>query len=174
MAAKSSAPADASELELVITRVFDPPRHLVWKALTESERLARWWGPKGFTWVSAKLDLRPGGAFHYCMRSPDGHAMWGKFVYREIVAPERIVFINSFSDESGATVRAPFAEDWPLEILNTLTLAEDDGKTSLTLKGMPLNATAAQRKTFKAGHESMQQGFGGTFDQLAEYLQQAQ
>ena len=65
---------------------------------------------------ACRLDFRPGGIFHYGMRSPDGRDMWGKFVYREIVAPERIVFVNSFSDESGATVRAPFAADWPLGV----------------------------------------------------------
>ena len=56
--------------EFVITRVFDASRQLIFQAFTEPERLAHWWGPKGFTWVSSKLDLRPGGIFHYCMRSP--------------------------------------------------------------------------------------------------------
>jgi len=94
--------------EFSITRVFDAPRDLVWKAFTESERLLQWWGPKGFTMRVAKLDLRPSGVFHYSMRSPEGRDMWGKFVYREIVAPERIVFVNSFSDEAGNLTRHPF------------------------------------------------------------------
>ncbi len=170
--ARMSAEGSAGR-EFVITRVFDAPRELVFKAWTESERLARWWGPKGFTWVSAKLDLRPGGVFHYCMRSPDGREMWGKFVYREILAPERIVFVNSFSDEEGNTVRAPFSSDWPLEVLNTLTLAEHEGRTMLTLRGYPINATESERKAFEAGYESMKQGFKGTLDQLAHYLAKA-
>lgn len=70
-----------------ITRTFDAPRALVFQAFTESERLAQWWGPKGFTLRVARLDLRPGGVFHYEMKSPNGHSMWGKFVYREIVPP---------------------------------------------------------------------------------------
>jgi uncharacterized protein YndB with AHSA1/START domain len=119
---KGNSPAEAPK-EFTITRVFDAPRELVFKAQTEAEHLSKWWGPKGYTMLVAKLELRPGGTFHYSMRSPEGHEMWGKFVYREIVAPERIVFVNSFSDESGATVRAPFAPDWPLEVLNMLTLS---------------------------------------------------
>jgi uncharacterized protein YndB with AHSA1/START domain len=156
-----------------ITRVFDAPRELVFKALTESDRLAQWWGPKGFTWVSATLDLRPGGVFHYCMRAPNGQEMWGKFVYREIVAPERIVFVNSFADEKGNTIRHFASPTWPLEVLNVLTLAEHDGKTMLTMKGHPINATEMERKTFDDAHKSLERGFGGTLDQLAEYLAKA-
>jgi uncharacterized protein YndB with AHSA1/START domain len=99
--------------------------------------------------------------------------MWGRFVYREIVAPERIVFINSFSDEDGNITRAPFSSTWPLEVLNTLTLSEHEGKTTLTLRGGPINATEEERKTFEAGFDSMRQGFTGTFDQLADYLAKA-
>lgn len=156
--------------EFSITRVFDAPRERVWKAFTESERLMRWWGPKGFTMQVAKLDLRPGGVFHYGMRSPDGHAMWGKFVYREIVAPERLVFVVSFTDEKGNLKRHPMSPTWPLEVLNTMTLSEQDGKTTLTLRGIPINETEEERKTFEGGHKSMQQGFKGTLDQLTDYL----
>lgn len=153
-----------------ITRTFDAPRDLVFEVFMKSKHLMHWWGPKGFTWVSAKLDLRPGGLFHYCMRSADGHEMWGKFVYREIVSPERIVFVNSFSDEKGNTVRAPFNPNWPLEVLNQVTFVEQDGRTTLTLRGGPIHASEAERKTFDSSHHLMQQGFSGTLDQLAEYL----
>lgn len=162
--------AERSSEDFVITREFDAPRDLVFKAWTEPERLAQWWGPKGFTMISTKIDLRPGGFFHYGMKSPDGQEMWGKFVYREIVPPERMVFVISFSDEGGGVTRHPFSATWPLEVINTLTFSEHDGKTTLTLRGGPINATEDERATFKAGHASMQQGFKGTFDQLAEYL----
>ena len=164
-----SAPP-SGERELVITRVFDAPRKLVWKALTESDRLARWWGPTGFTMLVRTLDLRPGGVFHYAMRSPDGHIMWGRFLYRNIEAPTRLVFVNSFADEEGNIARAPFSSTWPLEILNTLTLDEAGGKTTLTLRGGPINATEEERETFWNAQESTRQGFAGTFDQLAAYL----
>jgi len=163
----------SGEREFTLTRVFDAPRDLVFKAWTETDRLAAWWGPKGFTWVSATLDLRPGGMLHYCMRAPNGQEMWGKFVYREIHAPERIVLVNSFSDALGNTIRAPFNQDWPLQVLTTVTFAEHAGKTTVTLRGRPIEATASQHRAFEAGHDSMQRGFGGTLDQLADYLARA-
>jgi uncharacterized protein YndB with AHSA1/START domain len=171
--AKNSPAPDASAGELVITRMFAAPRALVWKAWSEAERLSQWWGPKGFAMGVCKLEFRPGGVFHYGMRTPDGRELWGKFVYREIVAPQRIVFVNSFADENGNAVRNPWSASWPLEVHNTLTFTEQAGKTTLTLRGAPLNATAEERKTFADGRSSIQQGFAGTFDQLADYLAKA-
>ncbi|HTQ13677.1 MAG TPA: SRPBCC domain-containing protein [Rhizomicrobium sp.] len=156
--------------ELVITRELKAPRDLVWKVHSSAAHLAKWWGPKGFAWLGGTLDSRPGGMFHYGMRAPTGDEMWGKFVYREIAAPEKIVFINSFSDRSGNTVRAPFAADWPLEVMNTLTFTESGGRTTLTLRGGPHNATPAEVARFVAMKPSMNQGFGGTYDQLDAYL----
>jgi uncharacterized protein YndB with AHSA1/START domain len=158
--------------ELVVTRTFTAPRELVFKVWTESEHLAHWWGPKGSTINVSKLDLRPGGLFLYSMQHPDGIELWGKFVYHEVVAPEKLVYISSFSDPVGNTVPAPFFEEgkWPLEILNELTLDEQDGKTTVTLRGGPINATEEQIQAFAEMHGSMQQGFAGSFDQLEEYM----
>lgn len=158
------------ERELVITRIFDAPRELVWQAFTESDRLAHWWGPKGFTMLVHTLDFRPGGVFHYSMRSPDGHIGWGKFVYRDIQAPERLVFVSSFADADGNIIRSPFSPTWPLEVLNAVTLAESNGKTTVILRGGPINSTEGERDTFWNARESVRQGFAGTFDQLADYL----
>lgn len=130
----------------------------------------QWFGPKGFTMRVATLDLRPGGVFHYCLRSPDGHDMWGKFVYREIVAPERIVLVNSFSDEKGNLTRHPMSPAWPLESLSTTTFAEHAGRTTLTVRWAALNATETERKTFDTSHEGMRMGWTGTFEHLAQYL----
>src|SRR6202049_2152833 len=102
-APRSTAAAATTSSEFVIARVFEATRELVWQAFTEPERMQHWWGPKGFTVVAAKMDLRPGGVYHYGMRAPDGSTMWGKFVYREIVRPERIVLVNSFSGGRGHT-----------------------------------------------------------------------
>jgi uncharacterized protein YndB with AHSA1/START domain len=168
--ARTDAAPELTEEELVITRVFDAPRQRVWKAWTEADALRRWWGPRGFTMNVCKLDFRPDGMFHYSMRTPDGRELWGRFVYREIVKPERIVFVNSFADQSGDIVRNPWSADWPLEVLNTQTFSERGGKTTLVLRGAPLNANATERKAFADGRKSMQQGFAGTLDQLAEFL----
>lgn len=157
----------------VITRVFDAPRDLVFKAWTEAERLRHWWGPKGFALLSCNIDLRPGGVFHYSLRTPDGTVIWAKWIFREIVAPERLTFVVAFSDEAGGTTRNPWSADWPLETLSALTLAEQDGRTMLTLRWTPLNAAEHERKTFEAGHDSMRQGWTGTLDKLTEYLAKA-
>jgi len=160
-----------SNQDFVITRIFDAPRDLVWKAFTDPQHMKQWWGPKGFTVIASKMDLRPGGTYHYGMKAPDGSAMWGKFVYREVVAPERMVFINSFSDEAGGITRHPMAPTWPLEMLSTFTFEEaPGGKTKLTIRWSPHNATDEERKTFDAGHDSMRQGWGGTLEQLTAYL----
>lgn len=156
--------------EFVIARVFDVPREFMFKLWTDPAHMQRWWGPKGVTVVQSKMDLRPGGIYHYCMRTPGGHDMWGIFVYREIVKPERIVFVNSFSDEKGGLTRHPMMLTWPLEMLSTITFAEQAGKTTVTVRWLPLNATDKERKTFDAGFDSMQKGWGGTFEQLGEYL----
>ncbi|MBD2872339.1 SRPBCC domain-containing protein [Paenibacillus arenilitoris] len=160
----------AANNEFVITRELDAPRELVFKAWTEPEHLQRWWGPKGLTITVVKLDLRPGGLFHYIMRTPEGDETWGRFAYREITAPERLVYVNSFSDPEGGIVRPPFDDPWPLEILNTVTLEEQDGKTTVTISAIPVNASEEETRVFRAGFESMEQGYGGTFDQLAEHL----
>jgi uncharacterized protein YndB with AHSA1/START domain len=168
----ATAAADA-ESEFVITRVFDVPRELVWKAFTEPERMQHWWGPKGFTVIAAKMDLRPGGIYHYGMRAPDGSTVWGKFVYREIDRPERIVLVNSFSDEAGNITRHPLSPTWPLQMLSTFLFAEQGGRTRLTIRWSPLDADETERATFAGAHPSMQQGWTGTLDRLADYLAKA-
>lgn len=153
-----------------ITRIFNAPREQVWKAWTDPERLKHWWGPKGFTVHTCKVDLRPGGTFLYGMKAPDGSDMWGKFVYRKIEAPTRLEFIVSFSDAKGGVTRHPSSPGWPLEILSTVSFDEQGGKTKVTVQWSPHNATDDERKTFDEGRASMQQGWGGTLDQLTKYL----
>jgi uncharacterized protein YndB with AHSA1/START domain len=154
-----------------ISRIFDAPRDRVWQAWTEAERLKHWWGPKGFVVTHCKIDLRPGGIMHYCLRMPDGKEMWGKFVYREIVKPERLVFVNSFSDPKGGVTRHPWHASWPLELLSTILFEELSGKTKVTVQWVPADtSTETERKTFDEGRDSMKQGWGGTFDQFADYL----
>src|ERR1700694_3641082 len=136
MVAKNSEPTTTSDQDIVITRVFDAPRELVWKAWTEPERLMRWWAPKGFTTPVCKVDLRPGGVFHYCMRSPEGRDIWGIAVYREIVEAERIVYTDAFADAEGNPVPPAhygMSSGHPPEALVTVTFAERGGKTTLTL-----------------------------------------
>lgn len=154
----------------IISRDLDAPRARVWAVFTDPEHMKGWWGPKGFTVLSSKMDLRPGGFYHYGMRAPDGSPMWGKMRYLEIVPPERIVLINSFSDEAGGIARHPLHASWPLEMMTVLTFEDIGGKTRFTVNWTPHNATADERKTFDDNHDSMRMGWGGTLEQLAAYL----
>jgi uncharacterized protein YndB with AHSA1/START domain len=158
----------------VISRVFDAPRERVWQAWTEVERLKQWWGPKGFVVTHCELDLRPGGLMHYCLRMPDGNEMWGKFVYREIVKPERLVWINSFSDKDGGLTAHPMNPAWPREMHTTVTFKELRGKTEVTVAWVPIEgSTELEIRTFDQGRESMKGGWTGTMDQFAAYLAKA-
>lgn len=160
-----------SQQGLLLKREFNAPRELVFKVWTDPAHFGNWWGPKGFSLEVKRMDVRPGGTFLGCQKSPDGqHAMWGKFVYQEVQAPEKLVWVQSFSDEEGNTVRAPFNPNWPLEILNILTLEENGGVTVLTLQGGPLNASAEEQEAFDAMAPMVSKGFEGTFEQLDNYL----
>jgi uncharacterized protein YndB with AHSA1/START domain len=156
--------------KLAIIRRFDAPLERVWRSWSEAERLARWWGPKGCTIEVVRLEFRPGGFFHYAMRFPGSDPMWGRFMYREIAAPGRIVWLNSFSNPGCGITRAPFDMAVPMEIQNDATFTEEGGKTLLTLKSQPHGAAEEEEHVFRQMFSSMQQGFGGTFDQLEEHL----
>lgn len=171
---RSSAAATAEVRPFVISREFDAPRDLMWKVYTESDRLAQWFGPKGVKIFHSKNDPRPGGIYHYGMRTPDGKEVWGKWVHREVVKPERLVFVSSFSDEKGGVTRHPGNQDWPLELLTTITFEERGGKTTVNVTWVPISPTETERKTFDKGRESMKAGWTGTFEQLAEYLAKEQ
>ena len=130
--------------ELVLTRVFDAPRALVFKAWTDPTLMARWWGPHHFTNPVCELDVRPGGAIHLVMRGPDGrdHPMGGTF--HEIAPPERLVFTGTVDDANGKRL---------LEVHNTVTFAEQGGKTTLTLRAVVVKA-APESAPMLAGMEA--------------------
>jgi len=113
-----------AERQITITRVFDAPRALVFKAWTDAAILAQWWGPKGFTNPVCEIDARVGGAIRIHMRSPDGAVYPMKGEIREIVPPERLVFTNNALDGDGNRVT---------EGLTTVTFTDEGGKTKLTL-----------------------------------------
>lgn len=160
--------------DFLITRTFNAPRALVWKAWTDRDSLMQWFGPKGMKMVRADLDFRVGGTFLYGLKQPDGETMWGKWVFREIVPEEKLVLISSFSDENGGVTRHPMAPTWPAQTLSTTTFTEQDGKTTITLRWTPYNASADEIALFAASHASMNGGWTGTMEQLEDFLGQAQ
>lgn len=151
--------------DLVLSRVFNAPPEIVWQAWTQPERLTRWFAPEHFTASAAKVDLRPDGQFLYCMRSPEGAEFWGKGVYREIVPPERLVYVDSFSDENGSPVKPEqygLSPDYPAETLVTVTLEEQGGRTLLRLRHSGLPAGE--------GSDMTEAGWRSQLDQLADAL----
>ena len=154
-----------------ISHTFDAPKNLMFQVWTDPAHLKRWWGPKGFKVKRATVDLRLGGLFHYCLITPDGGGeMWGKFFFREIDPPDRLVFISSFSDEQGGTTVHPKSPDWPRDMLSVVTFVEKGGRTTVEVEWTPYNATEKERKVFRDGLPSMNQGWSGTFSQLKDYL----
>ncbi len=160
--------------DFVITRQFDAPREVLWQCFTEPERMQKWFGPKGSTVIASNMDLRVDGTYHGAMRDQTGRVMWAKFVYREVVPPQRLVWEHSFSDEAGGLTRHPLSATWPLRLLTIVTFEEQPGgKTKLTLRWSPLDATPEEQKTFDAAHDGMRQGWGGSFERLDAYLAEA-
>jgi uncharacterized protein YndB with AHSA1/START domain len=142
-----------SDREIVLTRVFDAPRRMVFDAFSKPELLKRWFGPRGWSLVVCDVDLRVGGSFRFVMRGPDGKDMGMRGVYREIVAPERSVHMESF-------------DDFPGESQVTAVLVEKDGKTTLT--ATILYASKEIRDAVvKSG---MEHGAAESYDKLAELL----
>ncbi|MBT2763598.1 SRPBCC domain-containing protein [Paenibacillus sp. ISL-20] len=152
---------------LVLERVFNAPRELVFKVFTDGEHLKQWWGPRGWEVTVSKMDFRPGGSWHYCMKCLDknqgdfyGMESWGKSVYQEIEEPEKIVLIDYFSDAEGA-----IAEGMPAPI-STITFVEQDGKTRLINRAV-YDSPEALKTVLDMG---MEEGVTQTWDRLEEYL----
>jgi len=130
----------APEMErMVVTRVFDAPRELVWKAWTEPKYVMQWWGPKGFTAPFCEIDFRVGGKFLCCMRAPDGQEIWNGAEYHEIVPYEKIVFSLYFADSKGNKIEpAQYGiEHEAIDDARDMILFEDigNGQTKLTMIG---------------------------------------
>ncbi len=147
----TTEPGNEADRELVVLRVIDAPRDLVFKVWTDPA--ARWWGPHGFTSTSIAMEFRPDGAWRTCMRSPEGEDFWAHGVYREIEEPERLVFTWAWEEEDGAPGH---------ETLVTVTFIEADGATEISFH-QALFDTVAER-------DSHEQGWNEAFDRLAEQV----
>ena len=149
--------ANPMERDLVLTRVFDAPRELVFRAWTDPKHMARWWGPKHFTSRVEQMDVRPGGAWRIVMCAPDGNEHPAQGVYREIVPPERLVFTNDAVDKDGSVIIAGFT---------TVTFADHNGKTKLTLETRGVAKVAYAANYLKG----MEMGWTQSLERLAESL----
>ncbi len=157
--------------KLEITRTINAPRDLVFRVWTQSEHLAKWWGPEGSTLDVTTFELTPGGKFSYCMKTGDGFTLWAQFVYKEITASEKLIFVSAITDEKGNLSAHPMMPTWPAEILNTLTFTEKDGKTEMSYTAEPVNATDVELKTFAEALEGVKMGYNSTFDKLVKHAE---
>jgi uncharacterized protein YndB with AHSA1/START domain len=144
-----------SDTVIQMTRVFDAPRDLVFEAHTSAEHMSKWWGPRKYEVVSAEYDFRPGGKWRIEHRGPEGdeHGFRGEF--REIVRPERIVWTFEYEGAPGQIA------------VETMTLEEHDGKTTLTVRS-DAGSKEARDAVLESGMES---GAAETYDRLEEYAQ---
>jgi len=154
----------ALQNDIVIYRVFNLPKRLVWLALTDPEYFKKWWGPKGFTCPTSKMEARVGAKYLNCMRGPDGKEYWSTGIVKELIPEKKLVVTDSFSDSEGNIKSASehgLPGDWPRELLITFELEEADGATKLHLthEGVPDEM-----------HEDCKKGWNESFDKLEENI----
>lgn len=159
-----SQSSQVGKQELIVERQFSAPRTLMFHVFTRPEHIKRWWAPQPFTIPVCTIDLRPGGIWHYCMRSPEQQEHWARSVYREIVPPEKLVYTTTFADEYANPI-----EGMP-EHMTTVTFTEEAGKTNVIARVQFPSA-----ETLKTALDlGMQQGMNMTWDYLIEYVQELQ
>ena len=155
--------------EYVLERVFDAPRELVWRAWTDPEILHQWYGP-GVETVIHQFDLRPGGAWLNEMKWGD-KSDFSKMAFQEVVQPEKMVWHHSSTDSDWNIVSSPMMANWPRVLLTTVTFQEADGKTTVRLSQVPLDATDAEIACFAKMMVNMDKGWGSGFKMLDDLLQ---
>jgi uncharacterized protein YndB with AHSA1/START domain len=148
---------ESSQWDLVMTRTFDAPRELVFKAWTDPKQVQQWWGPHGFTNPRCEVDARPGGAIRIDMRGPDGMVYPMKAAFEEVREPERLVFVTSALDDKGNSM---------FDVRNTVTLVERRGKTELTLQAQVIRSTAVAPQYLKG----MEVGWSQSLERLEAYV----
>ncbi len=153
---KMKGAANTADREIVATRVFDAPRELVWKVWTDPDHIVQWWGPRGFTTTTYRMDVQPGGVWRFVMHGPDGRDYQNKITFLEIVKPERIVYKHGGDRDVE-----------PVNFETTVIFEALDGKTKLTMQMLFPSAKARDytEKTYGAVEGQKQ-----TLDRLGEHL----
>lgn len=157
--------------QFTIFRMVEAPRERVWRAWTTKE-MAAWSGPKGSETTFCELDFRVGGTYHYAMKT-GGVELWGLATYRDIVKPEKIVYVQQFSDKDRGLGVHPMAPTWPKHMLTTVYFQDFGAKTLISLYWQPVEPTEAEAKMFQQAMDGMTGGWNGSFDRLDEHLKEA-
>jgi uncharacterized protein YndB with AHSA1/START domain len=144
--------------EILISRVVDAPRELVWEAMTDPKHIVHWWGPRGFTTTIEQMDVRPGGVWKHVMHGPDGVDYPNKSIFKEVVKPQRIVFSHTGAKKGGPG--ANFIATWTFDAL-------EPGKTKVTMQ--MIFPTANDRDTVVKAYGAIEGG-KQTLQRLSEYL----
>lgn len=147
-------------LELIIERSFNAPKELVFSMFIDADHISRWFGPAGWKTTVYEMELIPGGVWHYCMRSPDGEEAWGKAIYREISPPDRLVYVDMFSDEQGNE-----AAGMPSMLISTVFSSDGDGS-----KLVSHTKFESQEELQKIIDMQAVEGIVETYDRLDSYL----
>jgi uncharacterized protein YndB with AHSA1/START domain len=155
--ARIEAATESAQWDLVMTRTFDAPRELVFKAWTDPKQVGQWWGPHGFTNPRCQVDARPGGAIEIDMRAPNGVVYPMKAVFAEVTEPERLVFVTSALDDKGNSM---------FDVRNTVTFVDRRGKTELTLEAQVIRATAVAPQYLRG----MEVGWSQSLERLEAHL----
>ena len=157
----------------IVSRELNAPRDLVWDVCTQARHLANWFAPGGRKGSVTSLDLRVGGLIHYCQTAPDGSdPVWGRAIYTEITPKERLVYMQSFSDEHGNIGAHPMAPGWP-RVMHCVHRFDDLGgnRTRLTVEWTPADDSSPEAiAMFDGARAGMDGGWKGTFDNLENYL----
>lgn len=161
--------------ELVVTRVFNAPRELVFEMWTVSEHFVSWFGPRAAEIPFCRIDPRPSGIIHFCHQFEHGGKVWVKGVFGEVVAPERLVFTLGFVDAEGRPGGHPMIADWPLDptIETTVLLRETAGGTSMTVRQRVRPTEAATNESVLQERRLARQGWTEVLDRLGEHLELA-
>jgi len=160
MNAKNAGPENPADREIVVSRVFDAPRELVWEAMTDARQVVHWWGPRGFSTTIEEMDVRPGGVWKQVMHGPDGANYPNKSIFKEVVRPERLVYSHGGGREHGPG--ATFMSTWTFE-------AVASGKTQVTIR--MVFGSAAERDFVEKEFHAVEGGHQ-TLARLAEWLAQ--
>lgn len=158
---------------LELAHEFDAPKQTVFNAFSTADALGQWWGPVECKNSVITLDFRTGGIFHFKMEM-QGHVSYGRFIFGAIQPYDLLEFTNAFADAEAQVVKAPFDIDLPMEIFYRLVFTEHNGKTRITLTGIPVNPSKSEADGFISIDADMHKGFAATFDKLAQYLAEKQ
>jgi uncharacterized protein YndB with AHSA1/START domain len=154
---KISTPvSNEADREMVISRLINAPRELVWKAWTDPKHVKHWWGPNGFTNTIHEMNVKPGGVWRFMMHGPDGIDFPNKIVFNEVVKPERLVYTHSSEDENDPNI-----------FHTTVTFEDQQGKTWLTMRALFATAEELKRVVEEYGAK---EGGNQTLSRLEEYL----